>query len=169
MAEAAPGPDARTLAAQMDGIAFRAGVEEGRWSVLLLDFPVLVVCVVGCDLSHTLTAALEFRLFCDGFPARPPFVERWDAAAGRRPPSPTGAMAPPGLVDAFKEWHRDGSTAEYGGVYRAWQRHAAVHNGWAAKRPDEAWRRDRDFSFIMERLYDLASDQADWLAARAAA
>ena len=37
-------------------------------------------------------------------------------------------------------------------IYRAWQRDAAQHNNWAVKRPDEAWRRDRHITFIMEHL-----------------
>jgi hypothetical protein len=72
-------------------------------------------------------------------------------------------------VDALKFWDRDGFPGVYGGIYRPWQRYAAVHNEWASKRSDEAWRRDRDITFIMEKLYGLASDQAAWLALRAAA
>ena len=168
MAEAAEQPDVVTLRGQLDGIAFQAGVEEGRWSVLLNAFPVLIVQVIGRDFSGEAVVPMTFRLLCDGFPAQAPFVEAWDPAVGARLAPPGSNQGPPGVVDALKHWDRDGATG-YGGIYRAWQRYAAVHNGWAAKRPDESWRRDRDITFIMEKLYGLASDQAAWLAARAAA
>ncbi|KQV64084.1 hypothetical protein [Caulobacter sp. Root343] len=168
MAESNLQPDALTLVGQLNGVAFQAGVEEGRWSVLLYAFPELVVQVIGRDFAGELAVPMTFRLVCDGFPAQPPFVEAWDPVAGSRPAAPQAHEGPPGVVDALKIWNRD-NTVEYGGIYRAWQRHAAPHGEWAAKRPDEAWRRDRDITFIMEKLYGLASDQAAWLAVRAAA
>jgi uncharacterized protein (DUF2235 family) len=69
---------------------------------------------------------------------------------------------------ALAMW-RDGVQNQYGGIYRAWQRYGALHNGWAAKRPDEAWRRDRHITFIMEHLYALVSEHASWLARSRAA
>lgn len=168
MAESDLQPDALTLLGQLSGAAFQAGVEEGRWSVLVDAFPVLVVQVVGRDFTGEVAVPMIFRLVCDGFPAQAPFVEAWDPVADARPAPPQAHEGPPGVVDALKVWNRD-NTAEYGGIYRAWQRHAAPHGEWAAKRPDEAWRCDRDITFIMEKLYGLASDQAAWLAVRAAA
>lgn len=159
--------DALTLQRQMQGVAFQAGIEEGRWSVLLDAFPELVVQVVGRDFSGLVTAPMTFRLVCDGYPAQGPFVEAWDPVNKVRP-LPL-RLGPPGVLDALKYWDKDGCQGAYGGIYRAWQRYAAAHNGWAAKRPDEVWRRDRDITFIMEKLYGLASDQAAWLALRPAA
>lgn len=168
MADGGAAGDELTLAAHLAGLRFEAGVEEGRWKVLRHAFPELVVEVTGRDFTGETAVTLAFQLICDGFPVRAPFVQRWDASAGGRPRVPTAEEGPPGVVDAFKEWHIDG-TQQYGGVYRGWQRHAAVHNRWAELRPDEAWRRDRDLTFIMEKLYGLVSEQAAWLAARPAA
>jgi hypothetical protein len=167
MAEADLPPDALTLQRQMQGVAFQAGIEEGRWSVLLDAFPEMIVQVIGRDFSGQVAAPMTFRLVCDGYPAQALFVEAWDPVAKIRPPAL--ADGPPGVVDALKHWEQDNSPGTYGGVYRAWQRHASVHGDWANKRPDEAWRRDRDITFIMEKLYGLASDQAAWLALRPAA
>lgn len=167
MAAADLASDALTLQRQMQGVAFQAGIEEGRWSVLLDAFPELVVQVVGRDFSGLVAAPMTFRLVCDGYPAQGPFVEAWDPVNKVRPPPPK--LGPPGVMDALKYWDKDGCQGTYGGIYRAWQRYAAAHNGWAAKRPDEVWRRDRDITFIMEKLYGLASDQATWLALRPAA
>ncbi len=168
MAEGEAGADALTLAAHLKSISFQAGVEEGRWAILLEAFPILVVRVTGLDFSGRVSASMEFQLLCDGFPVKAPFVQHWDHTSSRRPPPPSGDRAPPGVVDALKTWG-DGSRGEYGGIYRAWQRYAAVHNNWVALRPDEAWRRDRKLTFIMEKLYALVSEQAAWMAARAAA
>src|SRR3546814_14482233 len=65
------------------------------------------------------------------------------------------------------QWNENGTG--YGGIYRPWQRGAAAHNDWANKRLDLAWHSRRDLTFIMEQLYALASEQASWLAYRAAA
>lgn len=167
MATADLEPDALTLQRQLQGVGFQAGMEEGRWSVLLDAFPELIVQVIGRDFNGQVAVPMTFRLLCDGFPEPGPFVEAWDPVKSERPPPLT--EGPPGVVDALKHWEKDHTPGVYGGIYRAWQRHAAVHGDWATKRPDEAWRRDRDITFIMEKLYGLASDQAAWLALRPAA
>ncbi len=167
MGDARVGGDQATLAAHLRSVSFQAGVEEGRWSVLLDAFPVLVVRITGQDFSGAVRTSMDFQLTCDGFPIQPPFVQHWDLTCGQRPAPPDAAHAPPGVVDALKTWeHGPGA---YGGIYRAWQRYAALHNNWTILRPDEAWRRDRNLSFIMEKLYALVSEQAAWLALRAAA
>lgn len=158
----------RSLEAQLNSVRFQAGVEEGRWKVLLYRFPVFEVQVTARYPYGEQTATFDFQLICDNFPALAPFVQHWDHASQKRPAPPTNSS--PGVVDALKTWTRDGSTTnEYGGIYRAWQRYAALHNGWAAKRPDEAWRRDRHITFIMEHLYALVSEHASWLARSGAA
>lgn len=161
--EADMAPDERALVGQLQSTRFLAGVDEGRWRIVSLDFPMIVVRINACDLDGVHCVSMEFQLVCDDFPAKAPFVQRWDYVNNSRPPAPDG---PPGVKDALKDWTHKG---KHGGVYRAWQRYASVHNNWAAKRPDEAWRRDRPLVFIMEQLYALVSEQADWLALRSAA
>lgn len=161
MAEEIPSPAKRTLEAQLYSVRFLAGVEDGRWEKLLLDWPHLYVRVTGRDPESHRSFAQDFHLECEGFPDPGPFVERWsyeeNKTHGAVPPAPkTGS---PGFVDALKDWEP--------GIYRAWNRSAAAHNGWAQKRPDEAWHRHRDIVFIMEKLYALVAEQAVWLAAYA--
>lgn len=167
MAEVITGGDQAALLLHVRSARFRVGVEEGRWSVLQLAFPSLVVRVTGRNYDGIITTTMDFQLLCDGFPVKAPFVQHWDFAAGQRPAPPIAPYAPPGVVDALKTWGETPSV--YGGIYRAWQRHAATHNNWAAKRPDEAWHRQRHLVFIMEKLYGLCSEQAAWLATRTAA
>jgi hypothetical protein len=71
------------------------------------------------------------------------------------------------VVDALKHWEH--VPGQHGGIYRAWQRHAAAHNAWATKRPDDDWRRDRHINFIMENLYALVAEHAAWLGRSSAA
>jgi hypothetical protein len=166
MAEQPRSAAQRSLEAQLKAVRFQAGLEEGRWKFLRYVFPVLEVRVFGRDASGSRVATFDFQLICDDFPAQGPFVQLWDWATQARPPGPTNST--PGVVDALKDWKRDG-TSQHGGIYRAWQRYAASHNDWAAKRPDQAWRRDRQITCIMEQLYALVSEHADWLALRSAA
>ncbi|MER9243460.1 hypothetical protein [Mesorhizobium sp. M0633] len=161
MADVEMTPAQRTLGFQLNSVRFLAGVDEGRWEVLAMAWPYLFVRIrvaTGPEAIFT----HDFRLECTGFPDPGPYVERWAYADnpehGACPAAPgTGA---PGFIDALKDWG--------GGIYRAWNRGAAQHNDWWQKRPDEAWNRNREITFIMEQLYALVSEQALWLAARAA-
>ncbi|QIG97613.1 DUF7665 family protein [Bradyrhizobium sp. 6(2017)] len=165
MAEETKSASQRSLEDQLGSVPFQAGAEEGRWKVLRYDYPTLEVEVTATDPFGGGTASYQFQLACDNFPALGPFVQRWDHAAGCRPAPPSKGA--PGFVEALKDWgHVSG---QHGGIYRAWQRHAAAHNGWTAKRPDEAWRHDRHITFIMENLYALVAEQAAWLARSCAA
>lgn len=154
-------PARKTLLNQLDSVRFLAGIDEGRWEILTMAWPHLFMRIrVLIGPAEVFTH--DFRLECTGFPDPGPLVERWayedDSRYGASPAAPsTGA---PGFIDALKDWG--------GGVYRTWNRGAAEHNDWSRKRPDEAWHRNRDITFIMEHLYALVSEQALWLAARAA-
>jgi hypothetical protein len=160
----------RSLDAQLASLRFQAGVEESRWEILRYAFPLLEVRVRARDPFAGVCGSFEFQLVCDNFPALGPFVQHWDYATQTRPAPPALGTTSPGVVDALKIWTRDGSsTNEYGGIYRAWQRYAALHNSWATKRPDEAWHRNRHITFIMEKLYGLVLEHASWLARSRAA
>jgi hypothetical protein len=159
MAEDAISSSQQSLEAQLRSVRFQAGVEQGRWNIVHYAFPVLEVDVTGLDAPSGQMATLGFQLLCDNFPALGPFVQHWDHVDAKRPDPPSDSS--PGVVDALKIWGDKPGT--YGGIYRAWQRYAALHNDWAAKRPDHAWRRDRHITFIMERLYELVSEYATWL------
>jgi len=155
----------QTLDAQLRSVRFQAGVEQGRWKIVRYTFPVLEVDVTGIDALSGQMAAFGFQLLCDNYPALGPFAQHWDHVNAKRPEPLSNSS--PSVVDALKTWGDQPNT--YGGIYRAWQRYAALHNGWGTKRPDHAWRRDRHITFIMERLYELVSEHAAWLVrARAA-
>ena len=164
MADELKPPAQVILEAHLSSVRFQAGVEDGRWAIHKLAWPHLYICVMGKDFESGRTFSHDFHIECEGYPDPGPFVERWIysdiPACGVRPPSPTAGS--PGFVDAFKDWSPGGDVP--GGIYRAWQRHAASHNDWATKNPSEAWRRDRAIVFIMEHLYALLSEQAVWLA-----
>lgn len=156
----------RTLEAHLHSVRFLAAVEQGRWKIVRYAFPTLEVNVTGFDPPTGQSATLGFHLLCDNFPAVGPYIQHWDHTTGKRP-APL-ATSSPSVVDAFKHW-TDQQPGTYGGIYRPWQRLAALHNGWAAKRPDLVWQRGRHITFIMERLYELVSEHAAFLGqARAA-
>ncbi|WP_296710708.1 hypothetical protein [Rhodoblastus sp.] len=169
MAEGVASLSREALEAHLESVRFVEGAERGRWKILRYAWPHLFVRVSvtapGATFAH------DFHLECEGYPDPGPFVERWafadDTSAGRRPPAPKPDSGSPGFVDALKDWH-ESNPSVHGGIYRAWQRLASRHNNWAAKRPDEAWHRNRNIVFIMEHLFALVSEQASWLASRAA-
>ena len=126
----------------------------------------LEVEVTGRDPSAAEPRASNSSCSATIFRRLGPFVQHWDHAAAERPPPPDEELAGRGRRAEDLERRQPN---EYGGIYRAWQRYAAVHNNWAAKRPDEAWRRDRHITFIMEKLYALVSEHAAWMARSSAA
>jgi hypothetical protein len=160
-------PDLLTLITHLARARFLAGQESGKWALLSQNGTILVVRVTGTHHDTGVKASFEFRLECDGLPETAPYVYRWDDANNRRPAAMPQGASSPGVMDAFKEW--TGPNNKHGGIYRAWQRYAAEHNEWRTKRPDEAWHRGRDITFILERLYDLVSEHAAWLANQKAA
>jgi hypothetical protein len=160
-------PAARTLVTQLESGRFLSGVDEGRWKVLRLSFPDLYVRVTATDTESQVRVVQDFHLLCDGYPSPGPFVERWDFDKGVQPPQPSSGHASPAFVDALKDW--GGGPSGHGGIYRGWQRYAATHNDWAAKRPDHAWNSGRDIAFLLERMYEVVAEQAAWLARRQSA
>lgn len=167
MAEGIAALSQETLESHIESVRFVEGIERGRWQLLRYAWPHLYVRVTATATGTNF--AQDFHLECEGYPDPGPFVERWafvdDASGGKRPPPPQSGS--PGFVDALKDWH-EANPSVHGGIYRAWQRIAARHNDWAAKRPDEAWHRNRNIVFIMEHLRALVSEQARWLASQAA-
>jgi hypothetical protein len=156
----------QTLDAHLRSVRFRAGVDQGRWQIVRYGFPNLEVNVTGFDPPTGHSVTLGFQVVCDNFPATGPFIQHWNHATGERPAPLTASV--PSVVDALKHW-TDQQPGTYGGIYRPWQRFAALHNSWASKRPDLVWRRDRHITFIMERLYELVSEHAAWLGRACAA
>jgi len=157
-------PAQRSLEAHLSAVRFQSGIEEGRWNVLLYGFPHLYVHITGENPESISKMTHDFHLECEDYPATGPFVESWayeeNETHGQCSLPPTAGS--PGFMDAFKSWDKG-----KGGIYRGWQRGAATHNDWAKKWPEEAWHKDRDITFIMEKLYELLSEQAVWLASKA--
>ncbi|MBI4990124.1 MAG: hypothetical protein HZC23_15025 [Rhodocyclales bacterium] len=156
-------PDRKTLEVHLGAVRFLVGQEQGRWEMLQIDFPHLYVRIKGTDPETGSSTTQDFHLLCDGYPLPGPFVERWDFAQGCRPSPPKAGCCSPGFCDALKDWDHEN---RHGGIYRAWQRYAAVHNDWANKRPDEAWHQNRQIAFILEKLHELVVEQAVWLGIR---
>lgn len=167
MADDPTSPSARTLIAHINSVFVQRGIEEGRWQVQRVEYPDVYVRIIATDSESGTQAQAEFHLRCDDFPAQGPFVERWDFEACTRPAAPIGGQASAAYVDALKDWSEQQD--QHGGIYRGWQRIAARHNDWAAKRPDEAWHSGRHLAFILEKLHDIVAEQAVWLAIRKAA
>lgn len=169
MAEGVAAIARQMLEAQLGSVRMIEGAERGRWTILRYDFPHLYVRVTATVPGATYTH--DFHLECDGFPDPGPFVERWkfaeNATWGERPPAPTGGSGSASFNDAMKDWHETDPSV-HGGIYRGWQRRAALHNNWSTKFPYQMWNRNRSIIFIMEHLHALVSEQAHWLASQAA-
>lgn len=147
-------PDQALIARDLDAPRLIAGVEIGKWRIIRHEFPNLIVSV-GAEVGvGRPPICLTFRCQCDDYPGQAPYVELWDDVERARPRPPT--LTSPGVADALKDWGRYPD----GGVYRPWQRAAALHNNWAAMRPDEAWHPGRTILYVLCKLHELAVEEA---------
>ena len=147
-------PDQALLARDLGAPRMTAGLLSRKWQIIRHEFPDLIVSISAETGEGRPAVCLAFRCQCDGYPGQAPYVELWDDERRARPALP--ALASPGVADALKDW----GTYPDGGVYRAWQRAAAKHNGWAALRPDEAWHPGRTILYVLCKLHELVVEEA---------
>lgn len=151
-ASAPPTPDRRALEAHLHSARFEAGVDRGRWRLLSIDWPVVLVEVSAAEREGGPTA---FALRCDlsGYPTAAPTATPWDADQGVILPAdrrPKGDRV--GMV--FRaDWN--GGTA----LYAPFDRVALEgHGGWANDHPRHYWDGTRDFTWFLERVFDLLNN-----------
>lgn len=142
-------PDQRAFENHLRSARFRAGSERGSWRLISSNWPIVLVAVASVDRP---CSPGEFALRCNlaGYPAVAPTASPWDIERNellRVELRPKGEQV--GMV--FRaDWN--GGTA----LYAPFDRTAlADHAGWAAEHPWYLWDVTRDFTWFLERIFDL--------------
>jgi hypothetical protein len=132
------------LRADLTGEEILAGVRAARWRVPVLEWPILSVEVaVGDD------QFIQLRLDVDGYPARAPAGQLWDAENHMALPVdrwPRGGAA----QRVFRpDWSVHNGNAPYLPCDRTG---LSTHPDWATSHPERSWNPSRSIAFYLEEI-----------------
>lgn len=155
------GPDERALRADVAKPAFRLAQSEGRWRLIDISWPSVVIAVAARD-----GTAFALRFDCSGYPANAPTARPWDAQldaplAFDRWPGSKG-----GRVRAVFRPDWKGGTALYLPCDRVSRE---GHDNWRVETPTMIWRPERGIVQYLEIVYELLNCADYQPPARAAA
>lgn len=151
MTDAIAAPDERALRAHLDSGRFQAGVEAGRFRLVSIDWPIVIVMISAAPREGAPSEyALRFEL--SGYPNIAPTGGVWDLdadttlAADKRPKGDRLSM-----VFRF-EGGGCGPTA----MYAPWDCMGLnAHREWAQSARHLAWHPGRDLTFILDNVHGL--------------
>ena len=144
------GPDERVLRAHLDAGPFQSGVARGRWRLLDIDWPYVVIAVQAAPRDDA-PGEYVLRFDCTDYPQSPPTAQPWDPKTG----APlTAEQRPTGLsrvAMAFRtDWNDDRS------LYLPCDRGAIVdHDGWRTQHPSMIWSPDGDITHYLRIVHEL--------------
>lgn len=125
-------PDERAFRADVGRPEFRLGEVEGRWKLVSITWPIVIVAVVARDGREV---ALRFR--CDGFPTALPTACPWDIARDAPLAHAAWPKSKGGRLGAvFNPGWKKGSA-----LYLPCDREAIEgHDQWRTQLPSKIWR-----------------------------
>ncbi len=149
MTEAAMAPDERALRAHLAAGNFRSGVARGRWRLVSLTWPHLVIAVSASDREGG-PSEFCFRFECTDYPASAVTAQPWDAEASV--PLPTGRW-PGGVNHVARAFNPNWNVSA---IYIPTDRLAIQgHDGWLTAAPSMLWKTDGDITQYLRVLHDL--------------
>jgi len=145
----ATAPDELALRAHLKSVRFQQGVDDGRWRLVLLEWPRSLIEVAAAAREgappHFL---LRFEL--SGYPMPGPTAGLWDLQTGTY----LGATGRPKGERASMIFRGDWEQGR--ALYAAWDRVAlAGHPDWAQRFPRYAWNNTRDLSFYLANVSEV--------------
>ena len=140
-------PDERAFWADVNKPAFRLGQAEGRWRILIVNWPFALISVTAKDGRQYV-----LRFDCSGYPQAPPTAGPWDAelkarlAFDRWPRSRGGRL---GAV--FRPNWKDGTA-----LYLPCDRLSILgHDNWRTEMPSKIWRPAEGIVQYLELVHEL--------------
>ena len=145
-------PDEQALRSALTTPAFQSGVDDKRWRLVSLDWPIGLLAISASSRGESPTEC-GLRIDFVGYPQQAPTAEPWSLDRGERlgpDERPKGERA----AHAFRCDWEDGRA-----LYVPWDRVGlAAHGGWATQYPTHAWHPGRDVVFFLRCVYDLLND-----------
>jgi hypothetical protein len=144
-------PDERAVREHLSGGRFLAGVAAGRWRLVSVTWPRVLVAVTAAPRPNS-PAEFVLRLETAGYPHTAPTGGLWDVhtdgslAADRRPKGERAAQM----------FRSDGWLGGATAMYAPWDRLGLqAHGEWAQTYPRLAWNATRDLSFILANVWEV--------------
>lgn len=142
-------PDQRVFEAHANRPHFLAGVRRGDWRIDTVAWPIVQVTISAAARAN---GPETFTLRCDltNYPVDAPTATPWDPAKGTK----LTADKRPNGEDVGMVFRADWEEGR--ALYAAYDRVALTgHPNWAAEHPRTTWTPDRDFTWWMNRIWDL--------------
>jgi hypothetical protein len=148
MTQAQPaGPDERALRADVAKASFRLAQAEGRWRLLRIEWPIVVIAVTARDGRE-----FALRFDCSGYPANAPTARPWNADGD----APLAFELWPGSLGGrvkavFRTDWKDGTA-----LYLPCDRVSREgHDNWRQETPTMIWRPERGIVQYLEIVHEL--------------
>ena len=145
-------PDEHAVRVALESAAFRSGVDDGRWRLVSLDWPIGMFAVSAAPRDNS---PMEYALRIDlaGYPQQAPTAEPWNLDHDRRladSERPKGERA----AKVFRvDWEQGRA------LYAPWDRVAlGGHPNWLSEHPAYVWHSGRDVVFLLRCVHDLLND-----------
>lgn len=145
-------PAERSIRSHLSSGRFQQGVDDGRWRLISMEWPVAFIAVSAAPREG---APTEFVLRFDlsGYPQPGPTAGVWDLDTGELL---AAALRPKGVRAAhvFRSDWENGRA-----LYAPWD-HVALngHGDWPQKHPHQAWHARRDLTFYLTNTWDVLND-----------
>jgi len=143
-------PDRLLLERDLAAPEFRCGELEGRWRLVEVSWPYVIIAV-SAPLRDAAPTSYGFRFECSGYPQTPVTAQPWDIPA-RTPLASRRWPTGPSLVAAVfrPEWRNGGC------LYIPCDRYSIEgHDGWRTEHPSRLWNPERGIIGYLEQIYDL--------------
>jgi hypothetical protein len=144
-------PDERALLEHLRGGRFIAGVAAGRWRLISVAWPVMLVAVSAAARAGS-PSEFVLRLELTGYPHAAPTGGLWDRANESSLP----AEQRPKGVRAAQLFRTDGWIGGATAMYAPWDRVGLqAHPDWAQVHRLRAWSPARDLSFLLANVHEV--------------
>ena len=143
-------PDQQVFRAHLEAGPFQSGVARGRWRLIGIDWPYVVIAVQAAPRDGG-PDEYALRFDCSDYPQTPPTAQPWDpeqAAPLAHEKRPTGHSR---VAMAFRTDWNDGRC-----LYLPCDRGAITgHDGWLAQHQAMIWSPDGDITQYLRIVHEL--------------
>jgi hypothetical protein len=145
----AVGPDEKILRSHLEQGAFQSGVDRGRWRLVSIDWPIVVIAVAAAERAGA-PNEFVFQFDLSNYPTQAPNARPWDLDANAGLPMPKWPTGLNRVQYAFSG-HKNGTC-----LYLPCDREALQgHDQWRTQHPDMIWSPSSDITFYLRIIHDL--------------
>jgi hypothetical protein len=143
-------PDEQVFRAHLEMGPFLSGVDRGRWRLLNIAWPYVVIAVTAAVRPQG-PKEYAFRFELSNYPQAPPTAQPWNEMNNSPLEHPKWPAGRSRIPKAFNPGWQSGQC-----LYLPCDRIAIVgHDGWRTQHPSMIWQSDGDITQYLRIIYDL--------------